>query len=1157
MQQPPLYSQRMGAVSWQEPPDSARPGRGGQSLLARMAGRCSFRQRTAYRRLKAALAHTPLFDRHFYLQADPELAASGLDPLWHYCSRGIREGRNPNPYFFSSWYLASYPEVRRSGMNPLLHYLLHGREARYQPNPYFFTGWYLEQHPELPEDQHPLWHYMHEGAAAGCWPNPYFDPAWYRRTHQRANDLEPLAHFLAHGPQPSAHFDSTWYAQAYPQAARMGLHPFQHYLEYGAEEHCDPGPLFDSAWYAGTWPEAVAGGLLPLAHYLQHVDDPEVNPNPYFDKAWYLRQYPEIARNGLDPVLHYWIFGVQERRDPGPWFSTDWYLWRYADVAALAMNPLVHYLRIGAAQGREAGPYFDSAWYLRQCPDAARSGMPPLLHFLRLGQQAGMAPFDPREKGRRGNRYVAWSDLFFGLQEEDRALMRRHIGDFALKPLISVVMPVYNPEPAFLEAAIGSVQAQLYPHWELCIADDASTRPEIAGILRRYQQEDSRIRVLFRPENGHISRASNSALALAGGEFVALLDHDDELSEDALFWVVAALNRQPDAGIVYSDEDKIDSQGLRTKPYFKCDWDPWLFCGHNLITHLGVYRRALLTAIGGFRTGYEGSQDYDLAARAVERLSAAQIVHVPRVLYHWRMSAGSTAASVAEKPYARLAAQKAVSGHLARMGVPARASTDPAMGSVQQLLFQPMAEAPLVSILIPTRNGAELVRGCVDSIYEKTGYPAFEIVLVDNGSDDPAAVAYFSELERQGRVRLLVDKGAFNYSRLNNRAVAAARGEVVVLLNNDTEVIAPDWLHELTSLALLPQVGAVGAKLLYSNRHLQHAGVLLGMSGCAAHAYADFPEDAQGYCNLALLLRGYSAVTGACLAVRKAVYEAVGGLDEAALPVGYNDIDFCLKLRARGLRNLWTPRALLFHHESRSRGADSTPEKKARFWNEMSLLKKRWPNAWYHDPAYNPNLTLSKVDYDRSMQPRTLLNTRHWPSPFAAGYVAPKSSGLRLLLALPEKGPDSRPLAFARALLRQGLIQSYAAAHGSAFFEVSPEADGWFDALWLAAPPSGLMWFERSLMRCLPYVMDVTGLEAFARAPEPERDNRLFQSLVHAAALSTPDAAIVAGLERLYGLSLAGCSRVLAADSAPEDLLSCLDSVRLAEALPACRIRFF
>ena len=331
--------------------------------------------------------------------------------------------------------------------------------------------------------------------------------------------MEPLAHFLAHGPQPSAHFDSTWYAQAYPQAARMGLHPFQHYLEYGAEEHCDPGPLFDSAWYAGTWPEAVAGGLLPLAHYLQHVDDPEVNPNPYFDKAWYLRQYPEIAKNGLDPVLHYWIFGVQERRDPGPWFSTDWYLWRYADVAALAMNPLVHYLRIGAAQGREAGPYFDSAWYLRQCPDAARSGMPPLLHFLRLGQQAGMAPFDPKEKGRRGNRYVAWSDLFFGLQDEDRALMRRHIGDFALKPLISVVMPVYNPEPAFLEAAIGSVQAQLYPHWELCIADDASTRPEIAGILRRYQQEDSRIRVLFRPENGHISRASNSALALAANSW--------------------------------------------------------------------------------------------------------------------------------------------------------------------------------------------------------------------------------------------------------------------------------------------------------------------------------------------------------------------------------------------------------------------------------------------------------------------------------------------------------------------------------------------------------------------------------------------------------------------------------------------------------------
>lgn len=1170
----PAYPHNMGAVAWQD----LRTGRNVQDsrlgkLLNTVQQRLNPRLKVQFLRLQRVLRAIPLFDAAYYLRTDPTLVNTGIDPLWHYCSRGAGEGRNPSPYFFTSWYLAQYPQVAESGLNPFLHYLLHGQEQGTNPNPYFCTTWYLERYPQArAQGLHPLLHYLTCGVQENTWPNPYFDSAWYSRSYPESAGTEALAHFLAHGVefgfQPNPYFDLNWYHEQYPQAREMGLHPLQHYMIYGLTEKIDPHPYFDSAWYGQQYPKSLAAELCPLAHYLEHASSGTVNPNAYFDVAWYRASYPEITKNKIDPVLHYALFGVKERRDPGPYFSTDWYLWKYADVAALAMNPLQHYLRIGAAEGRDPGPFFDSQWYVQQYPETLASGMPPLLHFLRIGQQAGMLPYNPKEITSRGNRYAAWHEIFFGLQDEDRVLMQHHINAFTNKPLISVLMPVYNPNPTFLCAAIESVRAQLYPHWELCIADDASTDKRVIEMLQRYQQQDARIKVVFREENGHISRASNSALALAQGEFVALLDNDDELSEDALFWVVEALQRHPQAGMLYSDEDKIDAQGLRQDPYFKCDWDPFLFWGHNLITHLGVYRRALVEELKGFREGYEGSQDYDLAARAVEGLETWQIVHIPRVLYHWRISAGSTAAGVTEKPYARVAALKVINEHLTRLQVAAQVETVPDKGSVQQVSFYKSSKAPLVSIIIPTRNAAELVRNCVESIVKKTAYTPYEIILVDNGSDEAASLAYFHELSQHGTVRLLRDERPFNYSALNNAAVAAAQGELVVLLNNDTEVIAPYWLHEMVQLALLPTVGAVGAKLVYSNGTLQHAGVVLGMAGGAAHAYMEFPGEALGYYNLALLVRSYSALTAACLAVRKALYLEVGGLDEQHLSIGYNDVDFCLKLREQGYRNVWTPNALLYHHESLSRGVEDTPEKKARFWNELSLLKKRWPNAWYHDPAYNPKLTLSKVDYDRSMQPRLVLNSRHWPEPFVASYVAPQSPGLHLLLALNDTeeggGEQSRAriLDFARELLHKGLISSYAAAHGHAFFEVSPAASGWFDVLCLQGAATNLGWFERALMKYLPYVLDVEETAPFYAAPQLERDNVTYQSLVHATVISATDAQKIAQLEELYGLHLAGCSQVLAgrpgeSSAASLAFLDCLLRARLAEPLPACRIRFF
>lgn len=1164
-----VYRNCMGSVSWCEKGTATAPRENRfSSVLTRLRQRMRPRHYLDFFRLKRALRDVPLFDPEYYLSSDPALAIAGIDPLWHYCSRGVREGRNPSPYFFTAWYLAEYPQVAATGINPLLHYLFYGARQGTNPNPYFFTVWYLKKYIQGVElGMHPLLHYLRHGLAAKAWPNPYFDPDWYGRIYPESAGTEPLAHFLAHGEEfgfkPNPYFDLAWYQEQYPQAGQMGLHPLQHYIGHAPAEPIDPHPYFDSRWYLDEYPEARKTGFGPLAHFLEHMASGQVNPNAYFEVQWYCEAYPEVVKNKLDPVLHYALFGVKERRDPGPYFSTDWYLWKYADVSALAMDPLLHYLRIGAAEGRDPGPFFDSHWYVQQYPEVLDSGLPPLLHFLRFGRKAGKLPYNPQEISR-GNRYAAWSEIFFGLQDEDRALMRGHIGEFAYKPLVSFVMPVYNPEPEFLLAAIESVRAQLYPRWELCIADDASTDERVIEILHRYQREDARIKVVFREENGHISRASNSALALAQGEFIALLDNDDEVTEDALFWVVEALQRHPDAGILYSDEDKIDAAGLRQNPYFKSDWDPCLFWGHNLITHLGVYRKALLDAIGGFHVGYEGSQDYDLAARSVERLEAGQIVHIPRVLYHWRISAGSTAAGVSEKPYAKVAALRVINEHLGRLGIAARVEADPDKGSVQQVFFDEAGDNPLVSILIPTRNGAALVRTCVESIVEKTTYAPFEIILIDNGSDDEACLSFFQELERRGTVRLLRDERPFNYSRLNNQAVAAAKGEVVVLLNNDTEVIAPDWLENMVQLALLPEVGAVGAKLLYGNGTIQHAGVLLGIAGGAAHAYMEFPGDAAGYCNLALLLRGYSALTGACLAVRKALYLEAGGLNEELFPVGYNDVDFCLKLRSRGYRNVWTPRALLYHHESLSRGMEDTAEKKARFWNELSLLKKSWPNAWYHDPAYNPKLTFSKVDYDRSMQPRLVLNSRHWPQPFTPSYVAPRSLGLRLLLVLDQAGQgNARILAYARYLLAQGQIHSYAAAHAAGFSEVSPEACGWFDAVCVQGAALTCKWFERTLMKYLPFLIDVDQTRPFLAAPELERDNAAYQSLVHATVVSAPDGAILAELEQLYGLDLGACSQVIAAPQ-PQDLSAAsqkfyqsLLRARMEEALPACRIRFF
>ncbi len=546
----------------------------------------------------------------------------------------------------------------------------------------------------------------------------------------------------------------------------------------------------------------------------------------------------------------------------------------------------------------------------------------------------------------------------------------------ALQPVISILMPVYNAPEQYLEKAIESVCAQTYPHWELCIADDASPNPQVRPILEKFARKDPRIQVVFRAEIGHISAASNSALELATGDYVALLDHDDTLAPNALHEIAALINAHPAADFIYTDEDKIDDEDRRFEPYFKPDFLPDLFLAQNYTSHFSVYRAALVREAGGFRTGYEGSQDWDLALRVFERSDPARIRHIPRVLYHWRAIPGSTALMLSEKNYPLEAARRALGEYFQRRGQ--KVDLIPVPGDHWRVKYPLPEIPPLVSLIVPTRNGLALLKRCIDSILEKTTYPQFEVIVVDNASDDPATLDYLKNLEEEwpGRgsprrsVRVVHYDHPFNYSAINNHAVRQARGEIVGLLNNDLEVITPGWLDEMASQALRPEIGCVGAMLYYPNETIQHAGSVIGMGGVAGHAFLNFPRGTEGKFNRARLVQNYSAVTAACLVVRKGVYEQVGGLDELDHAVAFNDIDFCLKVRAAGYRNLWTPFAELYHHESASRGAVVTPEKEDRFRREVELMLMRWGPVLQSDPAYSPNLTLELNDFTLASPPR-------------------------------------------------------------------------------------------------------------------------------------------------------------------------------------------
>ncbi len=677
---------------------------------------------------------------------------------------------------------------------------------------------------------------------------------------------------------------------------------------------------------------------------------------------------PDVARQNPDGV----VFTLTVTRPDGsvqraerllrPRVAPGDRFWRTLEITTGPVPDADVTITIGTSLPPNGAP--DYAWALL--------GEPRLLARRPLRSITALALAVWRRDGWRGAlaRLRAGNTTQDGLADYQRwiathtadaaALARRQaaVAALPLQPTFSVITPVYNTDPRWLRACVDSVRAQIYPHWQLYLVDDASTRPDTRALLDALAEQDRRITVIRRRENGHISRASNDGLAAATGEFIALLDHDDTLAPEALAAMAEAINTSPDVDFLYSDEDKLDEAGGRCDPYFKPDWSPEHFLNFMYTNHLMVLRRSLVARLGGFRAGFEGSQDFDLALRVVTETT--RVGHVPEVLYHWRKIPESTAGGGQAKPWAIDAARRALLDHVARTEPDSQVLDVAAPGLFR--VKRPIKGQPPVTLVITTDDRSREIRGRVErllpnlvrSIVQKTAYANYELLVVDNGrlSDESRDVLAGT---RHRRVSYTIE-GRFNFAHKLNFSMRHATGDHVVILNDDIEVISSEWLTALLEYSQDPAVGAVGARLLYPDGRLQHIGVVLGVCGVAAHCFHQAPGHHPGYFGSAYGPRNYSAVTGACLMTRRAVFEALGGFNER-LAIDFNDIDFCLRVRRAGYRIVYTPYAELYHLES---GTISD-----RTWDpaETQYMRDTWADVIARDPYYNPNLTREYPDY--------------------------------------------------------------------------------------------------------------------------------------------------------------------------------------------------
>ena len=759
-----------------------------------------------------------------------------------------------------------------------------------------------------------------------------FDDSYYLKQNpdvQRSKQ-DALAHFIEKGGRegrnPSVLFDVTYYLKCNPDLAESDMSPLIHYIHFGANEGRDPSPLFDTHYYLEQNPALRESGGNPLIHYLQSGVQKNINPNRLFDADYYLIQYPEVAETGMPLLEHYLKIGWQEGKNPNPLLDNAYYLKRYPEVNRSGRSPLEDYILSGISAKRNPHPLFDTAYYLEQNPDVAASGRHPLTHYLEFGIREGRSP----------NPMIA--------------KMKHH-------PKISIITPVYNVDEIYLRQCITSVLNQVYNNLELCLADDASSAAHIRPVLEEYAKLDPRVKVKYLKNNQGIAGASNEAASLARGEYIGFLDHDDVLTPDALYEIVQALNRHK-ADIVYTDERIIDADGKQLSTHFKPAFSPELLFSHNYITHLMVIKKALFNKLGGFSTECDGAQDYDLILKLTECTEG--IVHLAKELYCWRSIDTSTSANPEQKSYADDAGKLALETALKRRHIHGQVFTTPRRFYYH--VKRQLTDTPLVSIIIPFKDQPDHLQTCIESVLQKSEYTNFEIIGINNNSVmDETAELTESLQKADPRICFYDYDIPFNYSVINNYAVTLAKGEHIVLMNNDIEIITADWIEALLEHSQQETAGAVGAKLYYPNDTIQHAGIIIGMGGFAGHSHKSFPKDSPGYLNRLMCVHNVSAVTGALMMVKKDLYNKVNGLDEINLAVALNDVDFCLKLMEKKYRNIITPYCEAYHHESVSRGYEETPAKKERFNKEIAFFQKKWKTLLERGDPYFPEAMVSAI----------------------------------------------------------------------------------------------------------------------------------------------------------------------------------------------------
>lgn len=592
---------------------------------------------------------------------------------------------------------------------------------------------------------------------------------------------------------------------------------------------------------------------------------------------------------------------------------------------------------------------WNTFWKLFSCKLTSNPFYTHYIFFKLLftGQKSSIKSFLEQELYLCRLNYHKWI-----VENEKRALNETY--DLKEEPLISIVVPLYNTKKVFFKKMVNSVLNQTYKNWELCLVDDGSL-----NFSLEYLKKNNKVKYLKRDENGGIAVATNQAISMATGDYIAFLDHDDTLSPNAILEVVKAINLNSNIKLLYSDEDKIKESGKYYSPHFKSNWNRDMFFSQNYINHLVVIEKGIVSKVGGIRDGFNGSQDYDLLLRVLNHIENNQIFHIPKILYHWRATKNSTAYSHLAKIETTDMGIKALKDYF-------KESANVKKGFLPNTykIEYPIRNKPLVSIIIPTKDKLDLLKTSIESIFDKTVYKNYEILIIDNQSKKEETINYFREIEKRDRVKVIEYNKPFNYSAINNFASKKAKGEILLFLNNDTKIINKGWITEMLQHSLREDIGIVGAKLYYEDKTIQHAGVILGIGGVAGHSHKYYKFNEHGYFSRLKIIQNYSALTGACIMVRREVFNEVGGFEER-LKVAFNDIDFCLKVREKGYRNLWTPYAQLYHFESKTREKDkkSCP----RFKEEINFMKSTWKDKLKNDPYYNQNLSYSNENFNLNL----------------------------------------------------------------------------------------------------------------------------------------------------------------------------------------------